>query len=139
MAPLAAERDVHLIERSNGSVSVRGDRQHLELLVRNLIDNAIRYSSAGGGVHVSLSSSAESALLEVKDDGIGIPLGAQARIFERFFRVDEDRARQSGGTGLGLSIVKNVAEAHGGTVKVVSELDEGSTFVVSLPLAEPHP
>jgi two-component system phosphate regulon sensor histidine kinase PhoR len=74
------------------------------------------------------------ATLEVEDNGAGIPLQAQTRVFERFFRVDEDRARLSGGTGLGLSIVKHVVEMHGGHVRLKSELGEGSTFTVRLPL-----
>lgn len=116
-------------------VRVRGDEQHLELMVGNLLSNALRYTLEGGHVRVILRAEDGRATLIVRDDGIGIPLQAQARVFERFFRVDEDRARASGGTGLGLSIVKNVAESHGGTVSLSSELDEGSTFTVTLPLA----
>ena len=116
-------------------VRVRGDEQHLELMVGNLLSNALRYTLEGGHVRVNLRADDRRATLTVKDNGIGIPLQAQARVFERFFRVDEDRARASGGTGLGLSIVKNVAESHGGTVSLSSELDEGSTFTVTLPLA----
>jgi two-component system phosphate regulon sensor histidine kinase PhoR len=72
-------------------------------------------------------------VLEVRDNGAGIPLKAQSRVFERFYRVDEGRARSEGGTGLGLAIVKHVAELHGGTVSLKSELGEGSTFTVHLP------
>jgi signal transduction histidine kinase len=115
---------------------IRGDTQHLHLLVRNLLDNAVRYTPRGGNVSITLTTIDERAHLEVRDTGIGIPLQAQGRVFERFYRVDEDRARVSGGTGLGLSIVKNVAESHAGTVAVASELDEGSTFVVTLPLLD---
>jgi two-component system sensor histidine kinase SenX3 len=117
-------------------VRVRGDERHLELMVRNLLSNAVRYTLAGGRVSVTLGTDGGRAALTVRDTGIGIPLQAQARVFERFYRVDQDRARASGGTGLGLSIVKNVAESHGGTVALTSELDEGSTFTVVLPLAE---
>ena len=115
-------------------VRVRGDEQHLELMVGNLLSNALRYTLEGGHVRVTLHAEDGRTTLIVRDNGIGIPLQAQARVFERFFRVDEDRARASGGTGLGLSIVKNVAESHGGTVMLASELDEGSTFTVTLPL-----
>jgi two-component system sensor histidine kinase SenX3 len=117
-------------------VRVRGDERHLELMVRNLLSNAVRYTLDGGHVVVTLGTDGDRAALTVEDDGIGIPLQAQARVFERFYRVDEDRARASGGTGLGLSIVKNVAESHGGTVALTSELDEGSTFTITLPLVE---
>ena len=116
-------------------VRVRGDEQHLELMVGNLLSNALRYTLEGGHVRLTLRAEDGRATLIVRDNGIGIPLQAQSRVFERFFRVDEDRARASGGTGLGLSIVKNVAESHGGTVSLTSELDEGSTFTVTLPLA----
>lgn len=117
-------------------VRVRGDERHLELMVRNLLSNAVRYTLERGRVSVTLGTDVGRAVLTVKDDGIGIPLQAQARVFERFYRVDQDRARASGGTGLGLSIVKNVAESHGGTVALTSELDEGSTFTIVVPLAE---
>jgi signal transduction histidine kinase len=103
-------------------------------MTRNLLTNAVRYTLDQGHVRVRLAARDGRATLTVKDNGIGIPLQAQARVFERFYRVDQDRARASGGTGLGLSIVKNVAESHGGTVSLTSELDEGSTFTVTLPL-----
>ena len=115
-------------------IRVRGDAQHLQLLIRNLLDNALRYTPSGGQVSLTLGAEDGEARIEVEDTGMGIPLQAQSRVFERFYRVDEDRARLSGGTGLGLSIVKNVAESHGGTVSVMSELDEGSIFTVRLPL-----
>jgi signal transduction histidine kinase len=115
---------------------IRGDGQQLALMVRNLIDNAIRYTAPGGRVDVRLESDETEVVLAVEDTGAGIPLQAQARVFERFFRVDQDRARDSGGTGLGLSIVKHVAESHGGHVELESELGEGSAFRVRLPVGE---
>jgi signal transduction histidine kinase len=135
IASSAETRDIKVETDIDAGVTVRGDAQHLELLVRNLLDNAVRYTGEGGRVKLTLHEAADGVRLEVSDDGIGIPLTAQARVFERFYRVDEDRARASGGTGLGLSIVKNVAESHGGTVSVTSELDEGSTFAITLPLS----
>lgn len=116
-------------------VFVRGDEQQLGLMIRNLVDNAIRYSGAGDEVAVALSSNGD-AVIEVRDNGIGIPFKHQSRVFERFYRVDEARARDTGGTGLGLAIVKHVADVHGGRVELSSELGEGSTFVVHLPQAE---
>lgn len=130
----AADARIALEASIADQVRVRGDEQHLELMVGNLLSNALRYTLEGGHVRVTLHAEDGRATLIVRDNGIGIPLQAQARVFERFFRVDEDRARASGGTGLGLSIVKNVAESHGGTVMLASELDEGSTFTVTLPL-----
>jgi two-component system sensor histidine kinase SenX3 len=134
MQASAIDSNVHLTRDLQAGTRLRGDRQHLELMVRNLLDNAVRYTPPGGNVRVALARDQGVARFEVEDTGIGIPLGAQSRVFERFFRVDADRARASGGTGLGLSIVKHVAEAHGGSVSVTSNLDEGSTFSVLLPL-----
>ena len=134
MRERATQKNVTLDADIEKGVRVRGDGQHLRLLVRNLVENALTYTPEGGRIAVSLRTNGSGVELEVNDTGIGIPLQAQGRVFERFYRVDEDRARLSGGTGLGLSIVKNVAESHGGTVRVESELDEGSTFTVTLPL-----
>ena len=130
---LAEDRGVGLGTEVASEVVVRGDEQQIGLLVRNLVDNAIRYTPAEGSVTVRVFPHDREAVLEVEDTGAGIPLNAQSRVFERFFRVDEDRARGSGGTGLGLSIVKHVAEMHGGHVSLQSELGEGSTFRVRLP------
>lgn len=128
--------DVELTVDSLRGALVNGDQQQLGLMVRNLIDNAIRYTPTGGRVQVRVAHDAADVTLEVEDTGVGIPLQAQARVFERFFRVDQDRARNSGGTGLGLSIVKHVAELHGGHVALTSELGEGSVFSVRLPVAK---
>lgn len=127
--------DVELFVDALRGALVKGDAQQLGLMVRNLIDNAIRYTPSGGHVHVRVDHDDVDVTLEIEDTGIGIPLQAQARVFERFFRVDQDRARNSGGTGLGLSIVKHVAELHGGHAAVTSELGEGSVFSVRLPVA----
>ena len=126
--------DVRLEIEATGVVD--GDEGQLGLMVRNLIDNAIRYSDPGGSVQVRLLEDEGEANLAVVDAGIGIPLRDQARVFERFYRVDEGRSRASGGTGLGLSIVRHVAESHGGHVTLESELGEGSRFTVRLPLAK---
>ena len=112
-----------------------GDAKQLKLLVRNLLDNAIRYTPAGGRIDVELASEGDYARFSVRDTGIGIPLKSQARVFERFYRVDEARSRERGGTGLGLAIVKHVADLYGGRVEVDSEYGEGSTFTAYLPLA----
>jgi signal transduction histidine kinase len=113
-----------------------GDARQLSLLVRNLLENAIQYTPSGGAIEVSLVENAGRAELTVRDNGAGIPKEALEKIFERFYRVDPGRSRDSGGTGLGLAIVKHIAERHGGTVAVESELDRGSAFTVTLPLAE---
>jgi len=117
------------------SVFVRGRVEDLRLLIRNLVDNAIRYTLSGGDVDVSLRANDEDAELVVRDTGVGIPIKDLPRVFERFFRVDQARARATGGTGLGLAIVRHVAETHGGSVSVESQLGSGSTFTVRIPLA----
>lgn len=118
------------------SVLVKGDEAQLAVMIRNLLDNAIRYTDEGGRVAIEVRTEATDATICVTDDGIGIPLEAQPRVFERFYRVDKARSRDRGGTGLGLAIVKHVAESHGGKVELRSELGRGSTFIARFPAAE---
>jgi two-component system sensor histidine kinase SenX3 len=118
------------IELRSEPVSVQGSSGDLALLIRNLLDNAVRYSPDGGRVEVAVDSRDGEALLSVRDTGIGIPSRDLPRIFERFYRVDRARSRETGGTGLGLSIAKHVAEQHGGRIEVESELGRGSEFRV---------
>lgn len=99
----------------------------------NLINNAIVYTPAGGVVSVELAEDKYNAYIKVSDTGIGISKEEIPRIFERFYRVDKARSRNTGGTGLGLSIVKHLVEAHQGTITVDSEVGEGTTFTVVLP------
>lgn len=115
---------------------MRGDPQQLDLLVRNLVENAIRYTPSGGHVWISARRTADGIQLEVADDGPGIPLEARGRVFERFYRLDKGRSRDRGGTGLGLAIVKHIAELHSGTLRLESELGEGSRFSVTFPAAD---
>jgi two-component system phosphate regulon sensor histidine kinase PhoR len=116
-------------------VAVYGSRSDLGLAVRNLLDNAQRYA-AGGEVRIAVRPVGNAAVLEVADNGVGIPTRDLPRVFERFYRVDVARSRHTGGTGLGLAIVKHVAERHGGRVEVESQLGVGSTFRLSLPLID---
>ena len=129
----AAEAGVGLSVRADGIPRVRGSSRDLALLVRNLVDNAIRYTRPGGHVDVDLTSDDGEVVLAIVDTGLGIPSRDLPRIFERFYRVDRARSRETGGTGLGLSIVKHVAENHGGRVEVTSELGQGTRFEVRLP------
>ena len=101
--------------------------------MRNLIDNAIRYTPAGGSVEIGVEAFDDEVRLTVRDTGAGIPARDLQRVFERFYRVDRARSRGTGGTGLGLSIVRHVAENHGGSVEVESELGTGTTFTVRFP------
>jgi len=116
-------------------LDVYGDRQNLSQLVDNLLDNAIKYTPEQGRIEVRLSRWGDELLLEVEDSGIGISPQYQERVFERFYRVDKARSQSLGGTGLGLSIVRNIAERHGGSVAVKSQLGRGSVFSFRMPLA----
>ena len=139
LRPLAAAKRQRLTVQTSGSVHVLGDDVTLRTLIRNLLDNAFRYTDPEGHIELSVSTETDTsgnewAVLAVKDDGVGIPLGDQTRIFERFYRVDKARSRDTGGMGLGLSIVRHVAERHGGRVAVESDLGIGSTFTVWIPV-----
>ncbi len=115
-------------------VQALADRHRLKQVLINLIDNAMKYSDEGTPIDVRLRRVGDLALIEVQDHGRGIPLADLSKIFEPFYRVDEDRSRSTGGTGLGLSIVKTLVEGMNGTLKVQSKLGEGSLFTVSLPI-----
>lgn len=113
-------------------IYVLGHEQQLYRLVSNLIANAIHYTPAGGYVSISLEQRDHTAIVTVKDTGIGIPSAEQLRIFERFYRVESDRSRKTGGTGLGLAIVQAIAKVHSAELSVESQLDSGSAFMIQL-------
>lgn len=115
--------------------AVRGDRQRLQQVLQNLLDNAVQYTPEGGRITVRAFPRNGEVVFEVADTGIGIPESDQQRIFERFYRVDAARSREAGGTGLGLSIAKHLVEAHGGRIWVESQVGRGSRFFFSLPVA----
>lgn len=119
---------------SGDEITVQGSNRDLAIAVRNLLDNAIRYTSPGGTITVGLYREDGEAVITVGDTGEGIPTRDHGRVFERFYRVDSARSRETGGTGLGLSIVKHVAESHGGSVELESELGLGSTFTIRIPV-----
>jgi two-component system sensor histidine kinase SenX3 len=119
-------------------VLVLGDSEQLIMAINNLLENAINYSPENTKVSVSVTINEEIVEIVVADQGIGIPEEAQDRIFERFYRVDPARSRETGGTGLGLSIVKHVASNHGGDVKVWSSPNVGSSFALRLPIYTPN-
>ncbi len=118
----------------NDLTTVLADRDRIIQMLWNLVENALRYTPAGGQVTLSLRNHGHTAELEVADTGIGIAPEHLSRIFERFYRVDRTRPRHQGSTGLGLAIVKQVAEAHNGRVSVASKPGQGSTFTVALPV-----
>ncbi len=127
----ARERDVSIrIEGSDG-VTVEGDRRRLGQILRNLLDNAVKFSPAGGSVRIRIDRRDGKPALAVEDDGPGIPLAEQDRIFQRFYQVDRSRSKVRPGTGLGLAIVKHLTQLHGAEVTVASQPGRGSAFRVT--------
>lgn len=136
-ADQAREAGISLSVSASEPAIVGGSARDLSLLIRNLIDNAVRYTPPDGTVAVRVSTEGADVQLEVQDSGVGIPTRDLPRVFERFYRVDRARSRETGGTGLGLAIVRHVAENHGGSVTVTSEVGAGSTFTVLMPTTDP--
>ena len=119
------------ISISGSSQLIKANKQMIEELVYNLCDNAIRYNKKNGKVEVAVARTKEGVVLSVQDNGIGIPKEHQERIFERFYRVDKSRSKETGGTGLGLAIVKHIAQVHGALLEVISEVDQGTKIMVT--------
>ena len=130
----ADSRQISLTFQDSDSGALLGDRDQLTMAIHNLIENAINYSPAETKVAVSTSIEKEIMTISVADQGIGIPEAEVERIFERFYRVDPARSRETGGTGLGLSIVKHIINKHGGEISVWSSENVGSTFSIRLPI-----
>jgi two-component system phosphate regulon sensor histidine kinase PhoR len=134
MRLLAEDRKLTLVCEANGKVEIEGDRARLKQVIVNLVDNAIKYTPEGGVIIVKARPMGACAVLEVTDNGCGIPADALRRVFERFYRVDKARSRQMGGVGLGLAIVKSIVSAHAGQIDVESNEGKGSRFRVELPI-----
>jgi two-component system sensor histidine kinase SenX3 len=130
----AEARKIQILFKGDTSAKVLGDRLQIIMAIHNLIENAINYSP--DGTNVSITATTENSIVDISvtDQGIGIPQTEVERIFERFYRVDPARSRQTGGTGLGLSIVKHIVTKHGGEIKVWSVENVGSTFSIRLPI-----
>lgn len=135
---VAAAKDITLSLGGDSGLTVYGDHSLLVTAVRNLLDNAVAYSGPHTRVGVGVALVDGLVEIAVVDQGIGISPAEQSRVFERFYRVDPARSRDTGGTGLGLSIVKHVAADHGGDVKIWSEPGRGSTFTLRIPAAGPE-
>src|SRR5690606_28148277 len=132
--PAAELRDIAIrVGDVSPRVAAWGDRRQLVSAVANLLDNAVKYSSPGSSVEVRAASDGTTVAIDVEDHGLGIPARDLERIFERFYRVDRARSRETGGTGLGLAIVRHVASTHHGEVRVESLEGAGSTFTLRLP------
>jgi signal transduction histidine kinase len=134
----ARSRSVEVAVSAAEGLAVRGDRRRLAQVFRNLVDNAVKFSPAGARVDVLAEPGPDgaTALVHVVDRGPGIPASEQAKIFQRFYRVDPSRAKTVPGTGLGLAIVKHLLILHGGAIRVESEPLRGSRFTVTLPAAD---
>jgi heavy metal sensor kinase len=135
MCLLAEDKGISIATSAPLAVMVEGDRARVKQVVVNLLDNAIKYTPSGGNVRLTINTMDNKAVLEVEDNGIGIPPQAKAHIFERFFRVEKARSREQGGAGLGLSIAKSICTAHGGRITFQSTEGAGSCFKVELPPA----
>ena len=134
LRPIANRRKVELIFESIREVTADVDEMKLSLAITNLVENAIKYNMEEGWVRVTLDADHKFFYLKVQDSGIGIPEDVQDRIFERFYRVDKARSRETGGSGLGLAITRNVVLMHKGAIKLSSKEGEGSTFTLRIPL-----
>lgn len=134
LRPIARKRNIELIFESMREVTADIDEVKLSLAVNNLVENAIKYNKEDGWVRVTLDADHKFFYLKVADSGIGIPEEFKNRVFERFYRVDKARSRETGGTGLGLAITKSVILMHHGAIRVESQENEGTTFMVRIPL-----
>jgi len=139
MSLLGEDKNIKITCAAANDIWIEGDRARMKQVVVNLLDNAIKYTPQGGAVGLKVGTRDGKALLEVTDNGIGIPTESLPRVFERFYRVDEARSRELGGAGLGLSIVKSICTAHHGHVEASSTPGQGSVFRVELPLTNAPP
>jgi heavy metal sensor kinase len=130
---ISETKKVNLSTNGIPGIQINGDETLLRRVFSNLLDNALKYTSPGGCVNISLEEREDEVIVRIEDTGIGISESDLGKIFDRFFRVDTSRSRETGGTGLGLNICKNIVELHKGKIEVKSKLGEGSTFEVTLP------
>ena len=134
VTPLAKQRGISLSYDSFREVKARVDAVKLSLAISNLIENAVKYNIDNGWINCSLNADNKFFYIKVADSGVGIPEDAKDKVFERFYRVDKARSRDTGGTGLGLSITRSIVSAHKGTIKLYSESGKGTTFTVKIPI-----
>lgn len=134
ISPIAEKRGIKIRLETMREVIAEVDEVKLSLACNNLIENAVKYNDDNGSVDVSLNADHKFFYIRVKDTGCGIPEDCQEQIFERFYRVDKARSRETGGTGLGLAITRNVILMHKGSIRVHSKEGEGSTFIIRIPL-----
>ena len=135
LTPIASKKNINIIADLS-PISINADKVKIDQVIFNITDNAIKYSDENSNVYLTLSSQGQEAIIKIKDSGIGIPQKDISHIFDRFYRVDKARSRQTGGTGLGLSIVDKIIKMHNGNITVESEEDVGTTFIISLPFKQ---
>ncbi|WP_242942481.1 ATP-binding protein [Proteiniborus sp. DW1] len=133
MRPLAEKKNIKLTLEQDERIQIKVDSEKIQQAIINIIDNAIKYTSEYGKVQVKLYSQSKWCVIEVKDNGIGIPENRLSQIFDRFYRVDKARSRKTGGTGLGLSISQQIVSLHQGIIEVESVVDKGSIFYIKIP------
>lgn len=131
--PLASEKNIDLIDEIDEHITALADETKMSQVIVNLLSNAVNYSPPDKTITLRVYQNDKHKVIEVIDEGIGIAEEETVRIFERFYRVDKARSRESGGTGLGLSITKHIVEGYQGKIEVESEIGKGSTFRVQLP------
>lgn len=134
VTPLAEQKNIELTSEFLKNVLIEADEMKLSLAISNLVENAIKYTYEGGSVKIILDCDHQNAFITVQDTGIGISEEEQGKIFNRFYRVDKTRDRETGGTGLGLSITHSAVLLHKGSIKVFSKENQGSTFIVRIPI-----
>lgn len=134
LKPLAQKKNVEILFESFRPVVAQIDETKFTQVISNLVENAIKYNKQDGWVHVSLNADYQYFYVRIEDSGIGIPSDSQDKVFDRFYRVDKARSRETGGTGLGLAIVQKIILMHHGTIKMHSEEGSGTTFTVRIPL-----
>ena len=133
---MAKDKNISLHWEALKEVHAAVDEMKFSLAISNLVDNAVKYTPENGTVRVTLDADHQNAFITVADTGIGIPEDEVNRIFERFYRVDKTRDRETGGTGLGLSITHTTIMMHNGSIKVNSKEEEGTTILVRIPLRQ---
>ena len=134
LAPLANQKGIEITYEGKEAVDIEVDEVKITLAISNLVENGIKYTPEGGKVHVTLKSDHQDAFITVEDTGLGIDNEDLSKIFERFYRTDKTRNRETGGTGLGLAITYKTIVMHNGRIKVESEEQKGSKFLVGIPL-----
>ena len=115
---------------------VNGDRERIEQVITNIVSNAVKYTPDSGKIDMTVGTSGKNVFVRVTDNGIGIPEKDLPRLFDRFYRVDKARSRESGGTGLGLSIAQEILNQHKGSIEISSEYGKGTSVLITMPAAE---